>query len=581
MKDMIVNLILRGSSSQMNATLAQSERRLQSFGAHARRELNTIKSAATSLQGKLAGIGVSIGAVMLIKQSAELDKGLTRIGQTAGETRVGVTGLRKEFFRMSQETGQGIENLKAGFDNAVQAGLNFKEALPVTDAVNKAMAVTGATADQLTAGLTVAATAFRFDLAQPGKALLLLDKMTVAGRQGNAELENLSSIFARVGVNASRAGMGFDQTLGFIEGLSLLERNPERLSTLADSTLRLFTNIQYLARAQKSTGIKFFDKSGGRRDPLDILTDLKAKYDKLQTAQQKEMFMGMAFKGADIDTVKGLQALMTGDLLMKVRAINTEISRAPGAIVKDLPEAINNAGDQVSRLKNRLRDAADAFIQPLNSGIAAISKKLVGSKAEGGLDLSGKELAAAGAAALGVGYIGYRLGGKALKGFLGKLGRTGAGIAEGKAIEYATGVTPVFVTNWPGSMETLAPGNKDAMKRAEDLFKKKSGVKNLLPFLAGAGIVAGSVAATGIASHYYLENGGSAKDLGLALRGMPEDGYSDDSWINNHIPEVKNDIKISVMFDRFGRVITDNSDPNTTISLDLNRGTWDNPLGAN
>lgn len=584
MKDMIVRLLLRGNNSGLDSSLTQSERRLRSFGNTARHEFATIKNAASSLKGKLAGLGIGIGGVILIKQSAELDKGLTRIGQTAGESRVSVTGLRREFFRMGQETGQTIENLKGGLDNAVQSGLRFREALPVTDAVNKAMGVTGATADQLTAGLTVASTAFQFDLASPGKALLLLDKMTVAGRQGNAELENLSNIFARVGVNASRAGMGFDQTLGFIEGLSLLERQPERLATLADSTLRLFTNIQYLSRAQKSTGVQFFDKAGGRRDPLSILTDIKTKYDKLKTAKQKEMFMGIAFKGADLDTIKGLQALLTGDLLSRIRTMNNEIGRASGTIAKDLPDALNNAVDQVGRLKNKLREAADNFIQPMNRGIAAASHKLVGSKTEGGLDLSGKQIAAGGAAALAAGYVGYRLAGGALKKFLGRLGGTGVGIAEGKAIEAATGVTPVFVTNWPGSMSNpLSPSSPDALKKAEDIFKKKNGFTSKLPFLAAGGALGLMTAGIAGGSHLYLDRGGpgaysKARSFFEALgpAGMiPQGIFSATALFSGYFdkaekPEIKNNVAISLNVDQAGRMTAVTNDMNTQI--DLKRG---------
>lgn len=591
MKDMIVRLIFNGDASRMNAVLRQSESRLKSFGGVARREFDRIRSAANSLQGKLAALGMSVGAALLVKQSAELDKSLTRIGQTAGESRVGVTGLRREFFRMAKETGQSVENLKAGFDNAVQAGLNFKEALPVTDAVNKAMAVTGATADQLASGLTVAATAFRFDLARPGQALILLDKMTAAGRQGNAELENLSSIFSRVGVNAARAGMGFDQTLGFIEGLSLLERNPERLSTLADSTLRLFTNLQYLSRAQKVTGVRFFDAAGSRRDPLAVLSDIKKKYDALKTSQQKEAFMGAAFKGVDLDTIKGLQALLSGDMLSRVARMNNEIGGAAGTITRDMKDALDNSIDQTGRLKANLREAADAFLQPVNRGLAAISRKLVGSKEEGGLDLSGKELIGAGAAALGVGYLGYRLGGPALKKFLGRLGSTGAGIAQGKAVEYATGVTPVFVTNWPGTMDALSPSSKDAKKRAEDLFRKPAA--KALPFLAAGGALGTMLAAVAGGSYMYLNQAGpQAYSRGrmafnaMGPAGMIPGGVYDATALlsgyfdrNTQASEVKNDIKISVIVDRNGRYIVENSDPNTMLEVDLNRGTWDNPLG--
>lgn len=59
--------------------------------------------------------------------------------------------------------------------------------------------------------------------------------MTQAGFAGNAELEDLASIFGRVGNSAKNAGMDFTQTLAFIERLSLVERQPERLATLVDS----------------------------------------------------------------------------------------------------------------------------------------------------------------------------------------------------------------------------------------------------------------------------------------------------------------------------------------------------------
>lgn len=584
MKDMIVRLIFNGDASRMNAVLRQSGSRLKSFGGVARREFDRIRSAANSLQGKLAALGMSVGAALLVKQSAELDKSLTRIGQTAGESRVGVTGLRAEFFRMAKETGQSVENLKAGFDNAVQAGLNFKEALPVTDAVNKAMAVTGATADQLASGLTVAATAFRFDLARPGQALILLDKMTAAGRQGNAELENLSSIFSRVGVNAARAGMGFDQTLGFIEGLSLLERNPERLSTLADSTLRLFTNLQYLTRAQKVTGVRFFDAAGSRRDPLAVLSDIKKKYDALKTSQQKEAFMGAAFKGVDLDTIKGLQALLSGDMLSRVARMNNEIGGAAGTITRDMKDALDNSIDQTGRLKAELRKTADAFIIPFNEGISKAIKKLLDARKDGGLELSGKQMAAGSAIAAGVAYLGYNLAGPPLKKLLGSLGRTGAGIGEGLAIKYATGVTPVYVVNMPG--EGLLPGAPGGKPGGP------GGAGKLLPFLAPLAAAAPLYGSVGAA---VLTTTTAAKSAADVMRGGSGQNWINEGWteIRKGIygdmlydymhPEVKNEIKINLSIDEARRVVAEvTSFPmqNTGFRVDLNRGTWDNPLGV-
>jgi len=564
----VIELILTGNSSRLLNALGSGERGLKRFGSTARQEFDRLRNAASSLEGRFASLGLGIGAAALIKQSAQLDKSLIQIGQTAGVDRVKVKGLRKELFRMSGESGQSVDALQQGFNNAVQAGLNFKEALPVIDATNKAMAVTGAGADQLTSGLTVAATAFQFDLAKPGLALDLLDKMTVAGRLGNAELQNLSDIFARVGVNASRSGMGFSQTLSFIEGLSLIEKQPERLATLADSTLRLFTNLQYMRTAQETTGVKFFDEKGARRNPLAILGDLKKKYDALKTDEQREIFMGKALKGADIDTVKGIQTLLRGDTLDKIGTeFFRKIEQSGGIIERDMNEATRNMLDQAGRLRTKMRQAAEDFVKPLNEGITGAIKKLLDPKKKDGWELSGGQVAAGGAAALGAGYLAYRLGGKAIKNVLGKLGGTAAGIAEGKAIEAATGVTPVFVTNWPGQL----PGG-GALGPAADLAGKGGTLRKLLtsaPMLLGGKLAlaggAGFAAGTGI----NMMMGGLS---GWATNGK----YKGDGWLGDMLydllhkeekTEVKPTINVSLNVDQNGRMMAKTDNMNTQVNL--------------
>jgi hypothetical protein len=244
--------------------------------------------------------------------------------------------------------------------------------------------------------------------------------------------------------------MDVNKTLAFIEALSLGEKNPERLTTLTDSTLRLFTNIKYLARAQKETGVQFFDKkTKARRDPLAILEDLKAAYDKLPTEKAKELVIGKAFEGIDEDTRRGLRSLFSTDALSKARDFEEKIKSASGEVNRRLPDAVKNAVDQTGRLKAALREAADSFAQPFNDAVTRGIKKLLDSKKDGGLELSGKEILAGGAGVVLTGYLAKRFGGKLASRILGRLGGTAAGIAEGKVVEAATGVAPVFVTNWP------------------------------------------------------------------------------------------------------------------------------------
>ena len=583
MKDMNAKLVLHGDSSRMNAALTKSERHLQLFGSRANHVFGKIKSSALSLQGKLAGLGISVGASMLMKQSAQLDQTLIRIGQTADMSRINIMGLRKELFRMSKETGQSIEDLSKGFNTAVQAGLSFKQAVPVLDAVNKAMAVTGAPGEGLTNSLTVAGSIFDFDLSKPGQALLLLDKMRVAGKKGRYEMEQLSSIFPVVGFTAKRAGMNFDQTLGFIEALSQAEPNVERGGTLAKSWLRLFTNQPYMLKAQKATGVKFFDAKGSRRDAMTVFADIKKQHDKLKTDSQKHSFISSFLEGADTETITASVALLGKEYLENANVFTKEIREAGGTLNKELPDAINNAVDQTGRLKAALREAADAFIIPFNDGITAGIKKLLDSKENGGLNMSGKKIIAGGAIASSIAYLGYNLTGGPLKKLLGRLGNTGAGIGEGLAIKYATGVTPVYVVNMPPA--GLAPGMPGDKGKPGPL----GGGGKYLPFASPLLLTAPLYAATLIAAATSATAVGSA---GRAMRGEDPNNWINEGWMEIRKgfygdmlydymhPEVKSDVNLNVTVYPEGRVITKSSDPNTRLNVNLNRGTWDNPLGV-
>lgn len=450
MADRNLSLALRlyADSANFVRGLANGQQGVKRFTAVAKAEFDALRNTMRSVQGQIATIGGGVTAVGLAVQSAKMDKSLGLIGLTADLSAGQVGGLRGELFKMAKDTGRSADDLQQSFSNAVASGLKFGEALPVVNAVNKAMAVTGAGADKLTSSVTVAATAFNFDLAKPGQAVELLDKMTLAGRKGNAELENLADIFARVGVNAAAGGMGFEQTLAFIEGLSLIERQPERLATLADSTLRLFTNLNYAKEAAKATGVRFFDqKTGERRNPMDVLKDLKKEYDKLGTDKERALFMQSAFGKADLDTIKGLRTLFGGDMLTKVQGFTGEIRDAGGTLQRDLQKALNNAVDQTGRLRAELRRAADDFAQPINETLQNVIKWGLDSKADGGLGLSGEEIVVGGAGLAAGTLMAARYGSE----LIGKAGGLGAGVGVGKALESAAGITPVYVVNMPSA----------------------------------------------------------------------------------------------------------------------------------
>lgn len=488
-KDLSLAARLTLDANRWTQGLGVAEKGTKGFVAGAKRELASLKNAFGTVQGQLATLGITVGAAALIMQSAKMDKLLTQIGQTAGASKKQVSGLRAELFQMSGETGQNVDDLQSGFNVLIQSGLTWSESLAVIDATNKAMAVTGAQAETLTGALGVSATAFNFDLSKPNQALILLDKMTVAGRKGNAELEDLSSIVSRVGVNAAGAGFGFDKTLAFVEGLSMIERQPERLATLADSTLRLFTNAKYMQSSQKATGVAFFGKDGGRRDPIEVLSDIKRKFDALRTDAQRQNFLTKAFGQADLDTIKGLKTLLSGGTLSNIKQFTSEIGNAGGAIQRDLPGAVNNAVDQAGRLKAVLRDAADGFAKPVNDSLSKLIKHGLDSKKDGGLGLSGGQIAGGGIAALLALYLGKR-GGSAL---LGKMFGAASGVAQGKALEAAAGVMPVYVVNM--SDGGMGAGGISVPGLPGGLAKKAAPLLARLALLGGSSV--GSLASAG------------------------------------------------------------------------------------
>lgn len=447
------------SFRRMAQNSGRSLRTLKTIAMGVRQEFDRIKGLGGSMQGQLAGLGVGIGVVSGVTGSARLDRQLIRTQQTAGMSGEQREEWRDDQWRLAKTYGIEREQVQSGFDTLVASGLSYDKAKISTEAIAQSTAVTGADSGILAKALVTGASAFDIDLAKPEAALDLLQKMVVAGRLGNAELENLSSIFPKVGADSKKAGMSLAQSLSFVETLSLIELEPDRLGTLAQSTLRAFTNNTYRENVTKTTGVDFFGKQGETRNTQDVFLDLKRKYGALKTDRDRAKFMGVVFGKMDQDTQKGVNAFMTGNRLEQFASSTGDINNAKGVIEKDLADNLSSSTAVGSRMKATLGQAIDRMARPLNKGFADLGSYLLDD-----LNLSGEQMLAGGAA-LGVG--GYYAGrgakagaGALLNKFMGGP-ETLKGIAVGKVLEEATGVTSVFVTNWPAGAALGAAGGPD------------------------------------------------------------------------------------------------------------------------
>lgn len=509
----VVGVRIDGNAASYLRATQQAQQGTRAFTNTARAEYQKLRSFMQSTQGQLVGLGLGVGFVAMAKDAAKLQRTLTQVSLTAGMSIAEQSDAYKKMFDMVKRNGGVLEDTVGSFNNLVQAGLKYKEAINATDAISDAQAVTGANPNMLAGALTVGAANFNFDLSKLGVAALMLDKMTASGRMGNAELENLAGILPRIASRARESGMGFDRTLAFTQAMSQIEKNPERLGTLVDSSLRLFTNMNYSKDAEKATGVKMFDDKGGRRNTIDVLEDIRKRYKLLTTDAQRFAFMGKAFGKADLDTQRGMSSSLSGEMLEKMREFEALSMKAGGTILRDQARAMNNAATQAERLKNTLRESAEDFARPINETIASAIKHLINKKAQGGMELSGGQIA--GGAAAGAAGV-YALS-RIVPGVVGRLiGRTGgvaAGVAQGKALQAAAGVTPVYVTNWAemngGGGGALGVGGAAAGGAAAvSVLTRLKTIAALAPLalkssagVAGLGYTAGAVGVAGAAGY--------------------------------------------------------------------------------
>ncbi|PMY49105.1 MULTISPECIES: phage tail tape measure protein [Pseudomonas] len=440
-------------------------RLLKRLAGGVRDEFNRLKGIGQTAQGKLAGLGIGVGVGAGLTGSAKLDRSLIRTQQTAGMTNAEREEWRNEGFRIAKKYGLDRTDVDSGFNTLIASGVNYGASKTTSDAIGQATAVTGADSAVLGKAVVAGASAFNLDLNKAGVALDLLQKMTVAGRQGNAELENLADLFPKIGGAAQAAGMSLAQALAFTETLSTVELQPERLGTLAESTLRVFSNKTYRDQVTKASGVKFFDAKGASRNPEDVFADLKRKYDKMQTDEQRAKFMGTVFKGMDQDTVRGMRIMLTGDKNETFKRQAKEIQGAKPIFESDLKDNVESATGAGARMKATMGEAIDRMAQPLNKGFADFGSYLLDD-----LNLSGEQLLAGGVAAGVGGYYagrGAKAGAGALMNkFMGGP-ETLKNIAVGKVLEEATGVTSVFVTNWPSDGITASTPDLDSKSKKE------------------------------------------------------------------------------------------------------------------
>ncbi len=514
-------------AGRTDRSMRQADRSISGFVRRSKKELSDLNrmtgGAFGNIRNEVLAIGTAWATLKLSKDSAHLDKQLTRLAQTAGVARDNTKELRAQLFNLQKDDGTQVDKMLGGYEKLIQMGLSWKSAMGVGSSISAASSITGASPSAIASGVGVAAKVYGYDLSDKAISQKLIDQFLKATDFGAVEFEDLASTFGRVGVNAKAANLSLTQTIALTEALSSVEANPERLSTMLDSGLRIFNNGQYRDQVSKTTGIKFFGQDGSARDTLQVLKDLSSKYKEYGTTEdRKANFVNVVFKGMDLDTQKFMRAVLAGELLQETETFNLKLMKSMGETARRQKEATDNAEDSVSRLKGALGKAADAFVKPINNGISSLIQYALDSKNKGGLGLDGTDLLLGGAGVLAGGAAAYKYGGPGIRKLLGKGGQLAGGVAAGKALEAAAGVTPVYVVNMPsgfGGGGSVVDDVLDLGRRGRRGGGMRGGRLPRLPGPGGYSALPGSNPLTGFGIRNVL-NDYAANGLGRLLGGI-------------------------------------------------------------
>jgi TP901 family phage tail tape measure protein len=282
-----------------------------------------------------------------------------------------------------------------------------------------------------------------------GKAADSLKRFSGASSASVASLnEGLSYI-----TSAKDLGIGLEDTLGVLGMLDLRGIKGSMGGTSFNEFLTRLTRAD-----QKVEKLDFYDEKGNFKG-LDDATGQLRQYFGGMTSEKQQLAAQKLFGD------QGSRVLFA--LLQTEGEATLEAVRAASKRARTLDESVGimAKGSMAAweAAAGTAQDALATIFTPMNEPSAKVATSL-GDLASTVNEWADQDTHAAwlsGLAVAGVGGVamagamnlarGGAMGLRGLRAASGLLG-TASGVAEGKALEAAAGVTPVFVTNWPGSL---------------------------------------------------------------------------------------------------------------------------------
>lgn len=356
--------------------------------------LGLFTKSALGLTGALVGgAGIAAAIKSVVQPAMQFDAQLSILGAKADATRGQMAALRQQALDLGGATKYSAQEAAVAQTELATAGLTVREILG--GGLQSALALAAAGNIDLAEAAAIAANSqkqFKLDARQlPGIA----DALAVAANKTTAEVSDFGMALAQTGSVAKSSGLGFRETMVYLEALAdNAVKGSDAGTSLKSALIALLSPTDKAADAMKQHGLSVLDANGEMVDAATLSGRLQKATEGMTLAQRTAFFntlvgrdgiralnavmdqgpaklkayeQGMQKQGAAAEVAARQQDNLAGDVEKLGGSLDTLRIKAGSA----LTDVLRGATQGLTSLVDSVSDSGDidGFIQGLVSGV--------------------------------------------------------------------------------------------------------------------------------------------------------------------------------------------------------------------
>lgn len=554
---------LEGDSSKLDATLRKSDKNVRTFGSSVKNVFAGIKGAIDAANetfgtfGKIAtafSSGLILKKLFSLEEFEKVDDALLMMQANLKMTAKELDGFKSKMTGMAGKNGEDMGAL-AKASSKLSKAYNTDDILKILDA--SSMASHAMEQDLIPVQERIVQIMKMYNMV-PDEAKNIAESLAAS----NADPEILNVLLQR-GVLKGGGSKDYKEVLAMASALQKMGIVSPKVVMGVESIMFAILEKQKILKRDLGVDIFKIDPTTGKKVAKsydEILSEMKPAMEKMRKKLGDETF------NKKTDEIFGPAAHEAFPVLFSHIKVITKAYAEQGNSAQIAAQRATKAEEKWSEQLNKIKGNLAAIKTDL-SWIYDLGKKPVKFLADSPHLTKGLGYGAAGLSIAVLGGMAYGKGRQFLKNM--NLGKTAVGIAEGKAVEAATGVTPVFVTNWPANINGGGLPNPNIPKVPGFGTKIGTAATTVAGALATPAGLGATLAVEALAAAAYWK---ASSDEAAGLRKWRTDNpydYARSKEVMGINPVNHNDINLTVHIDK-DRIVTRADDLNT--KLNVNRG---------